>query len=617
MFLQILNILLAVLTLILTGVMLFTFRKPRRITALSSLVSVAISLSFPVIFLVITGSKPDLRLALPFFSFGLLLGYLRGVAMKLEFVGDQVVGRHSRIFLLLWGFSLALNQALNSFNSSILMAFGLASLFISTGTQMGFYGILAARRMGLLPEELDQGRFQNQTIQRMIALGFGALTLVFLVESIILSIPALPFNTVGAYPALDSGEEITIPPSETSGESQLDESPLTFSPYFNGEEILVWTRPLAGFLMESEHILYAFRSDGSSVRQVYYQPTSAEDSPAPQLSPDGNLWIINSRRTGEAQQYLMTVEGSDVYQLLYQNAPVLIKDWSPDASRVLTMSHVSGSWDVLITDREGTSWQAVANTTANEVEPRWSPAGGEILYQTDQDGNQEIYLVDQAGGNPVNLTQNPGEDKRASWVLNGTRIVFTSDREGVYGLYQMDRTGKDIQTIVQDAACGFVYSLSPDGEHLLYTTDPYYQEGGWDNEQTECRSTVRMLVPLSGGNSVPVEISDAAEPKWSPDGSRLLYISPYIDESIPQHLYTIRADGTGQADLTPPSNDMFTATWSADSTRVAQVESYFVEGDRSYYLLTVTNADGSGRYELTAPPWEPERVFAFKGFSWP
>ena len=193
MFFQILSFLFSLLTLILTGVMLFTFRKPRRITAASSLASILISLLLPAIFLIITGARPDLRLMLPFFSLGLLLGYIRGAMMKLEFVGDQVVGRHSRIFLLLWGFSLALNQALSSLDSSILMAFGLAALFLSTGTQVGFYGILAVRRLALVPPEADTGKINNKSIQRMILFAYGGLLLLFCIESLLLSIPSLPF----------------------------------------------------------------------------------------------------------------------------------------------------------------------------------------------------------------------------------------------------------------------------------------------------------------------------------------------------------------------------------------------------------------------------------------
>jgi len=190
---MIINIASVLFMILMTAVMLFGFRKPRRITFLSSTFSALMSIVIPVIHILITGLKPDLRLALPFLSFGMLLGFIRGVTMKLEFVADQVVGRHSIFFLLLWGLSLALNQALSSPYPTALMAAGLAALFLSTGTQVGFYGILAVRRLALIPEELDTGKIQNQAFYRIIVFGFGGLLLIFLLESLLISIPALPF----------------------------------------------------------------------------------------------------------------------------------------------------------------------------------------------------------------------------------------------------------------------------------------------------------------------------------------------------------------------------------------------------------------------------------------
>jgi len=69
MFYLILNLFFSLLTIVMTGVMLFAFRKPRRITFFSSLLSVLISFLIPVIFLVLTGAKPDLKLMLPFFKY--------------------------------------------------------------------------------------------------------------------------------------------------------------------------------------------------------------------------------------------------------------------------------------------------------------------------------------------------------------------------------------------------------------------------------------------------------------------------------------------------------------------------------------------------------------------
>ena len=188
---KIINILTSLFMVLMTIVMLFGFRKPRRVTFLSSLFSALMSIVIPVTFILITGLKPDLRLALPFISFGMLLGFIRGLTMKLTFVGDQVFGKHSVLFLLIWGLSLAFNQALSSPYPTALMAVGLAALFLSTGTQVGFYGILVVRRLALIPPEVDTGRIQNKNFQKMIVVGFGGLLLLFCIETLLLSIPAL------------------------------------------------------------------------------------------------------------------------------------------------------------------------------------------------------------------------------------------------------------------------------------------------------------------------------------------------------------------------------------------------------------------------------------------
>lgn len=617
MFYTIISILTSLFAVVMTIVMLFSFRKPRRITALSSLSSAMISFIMPVIFLAISGVKPDLRLALPFFSFGLLLGFLRGLTMELEFVGDQVVGRHSILFLLMWGLSLALNQALSTLDLTILLAVGLVALFLSTGTQVGFYGILAVRRLAMLPPELDTGKFRNQTLQRMVSLAFGGLLLIFLLETLLISIPAMPFLAgVGASP-LASGEEMAFSPIELEEEIQTEEIPSTPEPYFNGEQVLVWTRPLAAFLMESEHVLYAFNVDGSGVTKVYDEPLSADDSPAPQLSPDGSLWIVTSQRTGDYEQYLMTVNGSRTYQLRYLDTIVTIKDWSPDGSQILVVAQPSGSWDVLVTDREGVDWQVLANQGADEVEPRWSPDGEFILYLSDQDGNQEIYRVGLNGGEPINLTRNPAEDKRASWVANGTRIVFTSDRDGIWGLYNMNRDGGDLRLIAQDLNCGFRYQLSPDGEQILYTTDPYYQEESEGDEKEECRNSNRYLSSLTSGETITLEVISYNVPLWSPDGSKILYSSPTDQENDNEEIFVIYVNGTGRANLNPDNYRMFSSIWSPDSTHIAQIYSEDLVDGTSRYVLSIMDANGENRQELASIPWEGDIAFAFMGFSWP
>ena len=141
----------AVFTLAMTVLMLFTFRKERRISTFSPLWSAVLSLVMLPVFILLSGARLNLLLAIPILALGLLAGFLRGLTTRLTYKDGQVVGRNSRLFLLGWGGSLVLAQLLNLFGSALLASVGLMPLFLSTGTQVGMNGNVFLRRLMMQP----------------------------------------------------------------------------------------------------------------------------------------------------------------------------------------------------------------------------------------------------------------------------------------------------------------------------------------------------------------------------------------------------------------------------------------------------------------------------------
>lgn len=134
-------------TLVMTLFALVAFRKERRIGVLSPLISMVVSLVVLPVFMLVSGARLNLLLALPVMAFGLLAGFLRGQTTRLYYKEGRVVGRHSLFFLLGWGASLALSQLLSLFESTLLASVGLLPLFLSTGTQVGIDGNIFLRRL--------------------------------------------------------------------------------------------------------------------------------------------------------------------------------------------------------------------------------------------------------------------------------------------------------------------------------------------------------------------------------------------------------------------------------------------------------------------------------------
>jgi len=109
----------------------------------------------------------------------------------------------------------------------------------------------------------------------------------------------------------------------------------------------------------------------------------------------------------------------------------------------------------------------------------------------------------------------------------------------------------------------------------------------------------------------------ACQPSWSPDGAKLVFISPcrargeffentYNDSS----LYMINADGTDQKTLTTVPGSDYDPAWSPDGTRIAFTS--VRDGRKEIYVLAVDSGavtrlttNSTGDIENSQPAWSP------------
>ena len=81
-------------------------------------------------------------------------------------------------------------------------------------------------------------------------------------------------------------------------------------------------------------------------------------------------------------------------------------------------------------------------------------------------------------------------------------------------------------------------------------------------------------------------------PAWSPDGSRIAFVSePKSDRFISQ-VHVMNADGSGGKRLTPPAKDYFAPSWAPDGERIAV---YTLDEDEGEPGLLVIDADGAAK----------------------
>jgi serine/threonine-protein kinase len=189
--------------------------------------------------------------------------------------------------------------------------------------------------------------------------------------------------------------------------------------------------------------------------------------------------------------------------------------------------------------------------------PRLSPDGTRLALTVLRDANLDVWVLDLTRRVSTRLTFSDGYDADQVWSPDGRFIAFASDRDGTIKLYRKRADGSGQVEHLTD--CGtegqrcYPSSWSPDGRLIAATTEqgdvwlipvddegepePYVAssaleldatfspDGRWIAYQSSESGTAAVYVqsyPLGQGKW---QVSDGVgwRPRWSPDGSELLY----------------------------------------------------------------------------------------------
>lgn len=311
--------------------------------------------------------------------------------------------------------------------------------------------------------------------------------------------------------------------------------------------------------------------------------------------------------------FRMSDDGSGVQ--LYGGAPTWAPflDVAPDGRRLvfgneraqLMAVNVDGTANVKLTNRQGTG------EDRSNAWPHWSPDGAFIAFSSNRDerrvgttgGLYDAWVMRADGSEPRKLS-GAVEDtvglpaQVLGWTPQG-RVVFeiAGFKGGVMhrAIYSVNPDGTDLRrqferSDIRDPA------WSPDGSKIAFISDRDGRERLY--VMNADGSGERLLTDHAGRDELPREVRSPNRityDPWSPDGRMIAYTQyGMIENGV---IYVVAADGAWRRRLT--GNDSWFNGWSPAGDRIAfnAVEDGAFQRD-----VFVIGADGTGLQNLTNHP---------------
>ena len=273
----------------------------------------------------------------------------------------------------------------------------------------------------------------------------------------------------------------------------------------------------------------------------------------------GTELLFTSMRTGSMQIFRIGADGSKEARLTQTQSAEIQPTWS-GSGRIAFVSHRSGGGDIYTMNADGRDVRRLTTQPGLDHSPAWSSDGKRLAYVSERDGMSVLCVVNADGSNEQVVSGALTEVAGAEWSPDGSKLAFLAVINDKRRIAVADLAAGSVGTVTdgKDGETGPIWS--PDGKAIVYV-----QSGG----RTEGINL--RLVRLDNKASVALTPSTGytnSQPRFSPDGAKILFLSNASSQGAKMNLSVMNADGTGITNLTHWDHADMSATWSGDGRHI-------------------------------------------------
>lgn len=252
--------------------------------------------------------------------------------------------------------------------------------------------------------------------------------------------------------------------------------------------------------------------------------------------------------------------------------------------------------DVWTMNYDGSQQVRLTTSSAADVQPRFDATGRHIIFSSSRAGNDfEIHRMNADGSGVVRLTSVAGADEEPAFSPDGTRIAFLGTRPSMNGyrrnVWVMDADGSNpVRLTTSQGFNGQANNpvFNGDGTRIAF-----------DTVRDLLTGNNRDIYSIRTDGSDEVRLTTTAgidmEPAYSPDGSRIVFISYRDGAATNGEIYIMRADGTDPQRITNTTFRESRPTFSPDGAQIVFMADY--DGSLQVHAM---NRDGTGVRRITS-----------------